>query len=331
VTPGRTARRGLAPLIAALGLLHAAGWGLFAYYSLHYQALAGLGLTAYLFGVRHAFDADHIAAIDNTTRKLLQEGKRETGIGFFFSLGHSTIVLLLTVILALATRSVNAQLPLLQEYGGYVGSGASATFLWLIGTLNLLVLLDLLHMRRQVQRGARPDHPLDATLRRRGAMSRIFGRCFRLIDHGWQMYPLGMLFGLGLDTATEIGLLALAAGIATRAVPFLAILSLPLLFAAGMSLMDTLDGLCMSRAYEWAFQNPLRRVNYNVTVTGASVVVAFAVGAVELLQLWRPLGALDPATAGYGIVALFGCIWVMSFLLWKTRRPAGDPHPPLDI
>jgi nickel/cobalt transporter (NiCoT) family protein len=329
VSAGRAARRRLLPLVAVLGLLHAVGWGLFAYYSPHYEALAGLGLTAYLFGLRHAFDADHIAAIDNTTRKLLQDGKCESGVGLYFSLGHSTVVFVLTVVLALGTRSVNARLPLLQDYGGYVGSGVSGTFLWLIGTLNLLVLLDLFHVRRQMRQGGRREHAMEATLRRRGGMSRILGRCFRLLDHAWQMYPLGMLFGLGFDTATEVGLLALAAGAATHTVPFLAILSLPLLFAAGMSLMDTLDGLCMARAYAWTLHNPRQRVTYNLTVTGASVVIAFAVGAVELVHVWRPPGAPHPATAGYGIVVLFGFIWVSSFLLWKMRRAAG--HDTLEI
>src|SRR4249920_1348476 len=311
---------------AAVLALHVVGWGLFLYYSGHYRPLVGLGLTAYLFGLRHAFDADHIAAIDNTTRKLLAEGKRPVGAGFFFSLGHSTIVFTLVMALSLGARTVNSGIPALHEYGGYIGASVSGTFLWIIGILNLIVLVDILRIFRQMKTGTYDGERLEQRLHERGLMGRFFGRFFRLIDHSWQMYPLGLLFGLGFDTATEVGLLALAAGVATHAVPILAIL-----FAAGMSLMDTLDGAFMSQAYGWAFSNPIRKIYYNITVTMLSVVVALVIGTVELLQVfvtkfglsgggWDTLGNLDFETLGYGIVALFVLMWAASVAIWKLRR-----------
>jgi len=316
---------------AAVLALHVVGWGLFLYYSGHYRPLVGLGLTAYLFGLRHAFDADHIAAIDNTTRKLLGEGRRPVGVGFFFSLGHSTIVFSLAVGLALAARTVNSDIPAFQEYGGYIGASVSGTFLWIIGILNLLVLVDILRIFRQMKSGTYDRERLEQRLLERGLMGRFFGRFFRLINHSWQMYPLGLLFGLGFDTATEVGLLALAAGVATHSVPVFAIISLPILFAAGMSLMDTLDGAFMSHAYGWAFSNPIRKIYYNITVTTLSVVVALAIGTVELLQVasqklalsgggWDTLNALNFETLGYGIVALFLLMWAGSVAIWKLRR-----------
>jgi high-affinity nickel-transport protein len=317
---------------AAVAALHIAGWGLFVYYSGRYPAMAGLGVLAYSFGLRHAFDADHIAAIDNTTRKLLQQGKRPLGVGFFFSLGHSTIVFSLAAGLAIAARTVKSQIPALQSYGGTIGAGVSGTFLWIIGVLNLIVLLDIVRIYSELKRGEYDQARLEERLQDRGFMNRFFlGRFFKLISKSWQMYPLGILFGLGFDTATEVGLLALAAGVASHAVPFLAVLSLPILFAAGMSLMDTADGAFMSQAYGWAFSNPIRKVYYNITVTSLSVTVALAVGSVELLQVfatkfgldsgfWGWLNALDFENLGYGIVGLFIVTWAGSVVIWKTRR-----------
>src|SRR3989440_10943753 len=225
--------RRLAGFGGGIVLLHVLGWGFFLYYSRHDPALAGLGTLAYTFGLRHAFDADHIAAIDNTTRKFLADGKRSLGVGFFFSLGHSTIVFSLAAALALAAKSVNSRLPGFHEYGSYVGAGVSGTFLWTIGVLNLLVLLDILRIFRDMRRGAYDEERLEQRLQDRGFMNRFFlGKLFRLVSHSWQMYPLGLLFGLGFDTATEVGLLAIAAGVATHHVPFFAVLSLPVLFAA---------------------------------------------------------------------------------------------------
>jgi nickel/cobalt transporter (NiCoT) family protein len=316
----------------AVAALHVAGWGLFLYYSHRFPALAGLGILAYTFGLRHAFDADHIAAIDNTTRKMLAEGKRPLGVGFFFSLGHSTVVFSLAAGLAVAASRVKSQLPGFQGYGSWIGAGVSGTFLWIIGILNLLVLLDIVRIYGELKRGHYDAELLEERLQDRGFMNRFFlGRFFRMISKSWHMYPLGLLFGLGFDTATEVGLLALAAGVASHAVPFLAVLSLPFLFAAGMSLMDTVDGAFMTQAYGWAFSNPIRKVYYNITVTSLSVAIALAVGSVELLQVvttqlgldngvWGWLNALDFENLGYAIVGLFFLTWAGSVAIWKTRR-----------
>jgi high-affinity nickel-transport protein len=316
----------------AVAALHVAGWGLFVYYSHRYPALAGLGVLAYSFGLRHAFDADHIAAIDNTTRKMLSQGRRPLGVGFFFSLGHSTIVFGLCTGLVVAARSLRTHFASFQSYGGTIGASVSGTFLWIIGVLNLIVLLDIVRIYRGLKRGEYDEARLEERLQDRGFMNRFFlGGFFARIDESWQMYPLGILFGLGFDTATEVGLLAVAAGVASHAVPFLAVLSLPILFAAGMSLMDTADGAFMSQAYGWAFSNPLRKVYYNITVTSLSVTVALAIGTVELLQVlsarfgldsgfWSWLNALDFENLGYGIVGLFVLTWAGSVVLWKARR-----------
>ncbi len=312
--------------------LHLLGWGLFLYFARSNPALAGLGSLAYTFGLRHAFDADHIAAIDNTTRKLLQDGKRSMGVGFFFSLGHSTIVFSLAAGLAVAAKTVNSKIPGFQDIGGYIGASVSGTFLIVIGLINLVVLLDILGVFRQMKRGVYNEQKLEEALQSQGLMSRFFlKRVGDRIDASWKMYPLGILFGLGFDTATEIGLLAIAAGVATHNVPFLAIISLPLIFAAGMSLMDTADGAFMSQAYGWAFSNPIRKVYYNITVTSLSVAVALIIGTIELLQVlaakfslsggfWAFLDNLDFGNIGYVVVALFVVTWAFSVILWKTRR-----------
>jgi high-affinity nickel-transport protein len=316
----------------AVVFLHVLGWGLFLYYARTNPALAGLGTLAYTFGLRHAFDADHIAAIDNTTRKLLQDGKRPLGTGFFFSLGHSTVVLTLATGLAVATATVNSRIPSFQDYGGYIGASVSGVFLLLIGLLNLFVLLDVLGVYRRMKRGHYDEQRLEDALASQGLMSRFFlRRVGDRVDSSWKMYPLGVLFGLGFDTATEIGLLAIAAGVATHHVPFLAIVSLPIVFAAGMSLMDTADGAFMSHAYGWAFSNPIRKVYYNITVTTLSVAVALVIGTIELLQVlatrlsldsgfWSFLGALDFGRIGYLVVGLFVVTWASSVVLWKARR-----------
>ena len=315
-----------------VALLHLLGWGLFLYYARHNPALAGLGTLAYTFGLRHAFDADHIAAIDNTTRKFLQQGKRSMGVGFFFSLGHSTIVFSLAAGLAVAAKTVDSKIPGFQNVGGYVGASVSGTFLLVIGVLNLVVLLDILGVFRQMKSGRYDEQKLEEALQNQGLMSRfLLRRLGDRIDESWKMYPLGVLFGLGFDTASEIGLLAIAAGVATHHVPLLAIISLPLIFAAGMSLMDTADGAFMSQAYGWAFSNPLRKVYYNITVTGLSVAVALVIGTIELLQVtaakfslsggfWAFLDTLDFGTIGYCVVGLFAATWASSAILWKIRR-----------
>jgi high-affinity nickel-transport protein len=319
-------------LFGFVGLLHLLGWGLFLLYAPRFPAMAGLGALAYGLGLRHAFDADHISAIDDTTRYLLQTGKRPLAVGFFFSLGHSTIVLLMTVALVFATKTIRSATPYLHSYGSVIGATVSGLFLWLIGILNLLVLLDILHIWRQMKLGTYHQERLEELLAQRGLMRRVLGgRLQNLINHSWQMYPVGMLFGLGFDTASEIGLLALAAGVASRAMPTPAVMSLAILFAAGMSLMDTADGVFMVKAYRWAFSSPLRKIYYNITTTSLSVAIALLIGTIELLQVlaiqlnlhgpfFSALAALNFESLGYAIVALFVIGWVLSVSLWKLRR-----------
>lgn len=311
--------RRLGVLAAAVGGLHVAGWTLFVWYARTSPTLAGLGMLAYTFGLRHAFDADHIAAIDNTARRLLQNGRRSTGVGFFFSIGHSTIVLGLTAALAIGTRSVGAKLPALQSYGGTIGTTVSGVFLLVIGLLNFAVLLDIVGVFRALRRGRYDERAVEKRLLEQGFMSRmLLRRLGDRIDASWKMAPLGALFGLGFDTASEVALLAIAAGVATHDVPFLAVLSLPLLFAAGMSLMDTIDGAFMSRAYGWAFASPVRKVYYNLTVTSLSVLVAFLIGGAELARVLVNHGP-NLGSLGYVVVALFAATWVVSALVWKVR------------
>jgi high-affinity nickel-transport protein len=323
--------RQLAALCAAVGFLHLLGWGLYLQFAKTYPQLAGLGLVAYLFGLRHAFDADHIAAVDDTVRLLQQGGRRPLSVGFFFSLGHSTVVLSLAVAIAVATAAVKVRLPFLQTLGATVGAGVSGTFLWFIGILNLLVLLDILKIWRQSKSGTHSHAHLDELLQKRGLMNRLFGARIRRFTRPWQMYPLGILFGLGFDTASEIGLLAMTAGASGGNLPLPAVLCLPILFAAGMTLMDTSDGILMCKAYDWAFINPLRKIFYNITTTALSAAVALFIGSIELLQLLigalglrgrilDGVAALDFGRLGYLVVALFLLVWGLSVALWKFGR-----------
>ena len=313
--------RRLSAFGGAVAALHLAGWGLLAYYARSSPALVGLGTLAYTFGLRHAFDADHIAAIDNTTRKFLADGKRPLGVGFFFSLGHSSVVFVLAAGLGAATSTVRARIPSFRHWGGTLGTGVSGAFLLAIGVLNLLVLVDVIGIFREMRRGDLDDERLEARLLDRGLMSRgVLKRLGDRIHASWQMFPLGVLFGLGFDTASEVGLLALSAGAAGRHVPFGAVLALPLLFAAGMSLLDTADGAFMVHAYGWAFSNPVRKVYYNITVTALSVTVALGIGGAELLQLVVHAAWLDVSRLGYAIVGLFFLTWAVSAVVWRTRR-----------
>ena len=334
--------RRLAGFYGFIVVLHVAGWGLYLHYAAGHPALVGLGLAAYLFGLRHAFDADHIAAVDDTVRYLLQKGRNPLGVGFYFSLGHSTIVLLLSVAIAMAAVTVREYLPALKDVGSLVGAGVSGLFLWLIGILNLLVLLDILKVWQQAKSGTHSHAHLEELLQRRGLINRLFGRRLKkLMDRSWHMYPLGLLFGLGFETASEVGLLAMTGGAAAGNLPIGAILSLPLLFAAGMCVMDTTDGVLMAKAYDWAFLNPLRKIFYNIATTSLSVAVALLIGTVELLQVFvRVLDVHGPVadvlrdfdfgSLGYFIVGLFLFGWIASVMLWKfgrleQRRDAG-PH-----
>src|SRR5216110_3283633 len=332
----RGERRRLAGFFGSVGFLHIAGWGLLLIYGASHPGFLALGGLAYTFGLRHAFDADHIAAIDNTTRKLLQTGKKPVGVGFFFSLGHSTVVFLIAVALGLAVKSIvqgvvgaNGEL---RNIGGAVGTLVSGAFLVLIGVVNLVILIDIVRVYRRMRRGQYDRESLDNELMTGGVMTRLFGRLFRVIEHSWQMYPIGFLFGLGFDTASEIALLAISAGAAAQGLPFTAVISLPLIFAAGMSLMDTADGAFMAKAYSWAFTSPMRKVFYNMTMTSLSVAVAFFVGGVELTQVL--IQALDLrggvfgaiarfdvlGHAGYFVVAAFVMAWAVAFIVYKARR-----------
>ena len=310
-----------------------AAWVILIVLSHRYGFLFPLGALAYVFGLRHAADADHIAAIDNTTRKLMNDGQRPLGIGLFFSLGHSTIVFLLVAGLAFATQAVKSGLPHLELMGGILGTVISAAFLYLIAILNLVILRDIYRAFQEVRRirlTKEKIQELEEILLRRGLMNRLLGRAYRSIRSSWQMYPVGVLFGLGFDTASEVALLGLSAFAAGRNLPMSAILILPLMFAAGMSLIDTLDGVLMQYAYGWAFLNPVRKIFYNLSVTTVSVVVALGVGSVEWLQVignelalkgyfWNSLQALNFATLGYFIIALLLASWVASIVIYRLK------------
>ena len=322
----------LAALYGFIGVLHLMGWGLYLHYAGRYPQLVGLGFVAYMFGLRHAFDADHIAAVDDTVRFMLQKGKKPLGVGFFFSLGHSTVVLALAVGIAFAATAVKTEIPQLKSMGAIIGAGVSGTFLWIIGILNLLVLLDILKIWRTAKTGAHSHAHLEALLQKRGLLNRLFGgRLQQLMNHSWQMYPLGLLFGLGFDTASEVGLLAMTAGASAGNLPVPAVLCLPTLFAAGMTVMDTTDGVLMSKAYDWAFLNPLRKIFYNITTTGLSVAVALLIGTIELVQVligmldlrgpvFDFLAQLNFGVLGYAIVGMFLLAWGLSVGVWKFGR-----------
>ncbi|RKE18479.1 HoxN/HupN/NixA family nickel/cobalt transporter [Streptomyces sp. TLI_171] len=296
---------------------------------------AGMGLTAYTLGMRHAFDADHIAAIDNTTRKLMGQGKRPLSVGFWFSLGHSSIVFGLCALLAFGIRSLAGQVEsdgsTLHQATGLIGVTVSGTFLVLIGLINLGAFNGILKVFRRMRQGDFDEAELERQLDRRGFMNRILGRVTRAVTKPWHMYPVGLLFGLGFDTATEVSLLVLAGGAAAFSLPWYALLVLPILFAAGMSLLDTIDGSFMNFAYEWAFSKPVRKIYYNLTVTGLSVVVALVIGVIELVGLLAEkleitggpvgwIGSLDLNLVGYVIVGLFVLTWAGAMAFWKFGR-----------
>jgi high-affinity nickel-transport protein len=297
--------------------------------------LFGTALLAYGLGLRHAVDADHIAAIDNVTRKLMQEGKRPIGAGFFFALGHSSVVIVAATAIALTAGGVQARFPGLIQSGGALGTAISASFLLAIAALNAAVLVGVYRLFRQTARGGdMGQQQLDALLGQRGFLARLFRRLFRLIARSWHMYPLGFLFGLGFDTASEIGLLGIAAGEAAKGLSVWSILVFPALFTAGMSLIDASNGVLMVGAYGWAFTDPARKLTYNLAVTGISVVVAVAIGGVEAIGLvadklglaggpWDIVSAAagEIGVFGYMIIALFVLTWLVSLLVYRLKAP----------
>ena len=309
---------------------NALAWALTLIASTRYPILLPTAFLAYSFGLRHAVDADHIAAIDNTTRKLMQDGARPVAVGLFFSLGHSTIVVLLSIAIAVSAAFVS-DVPTLQSIGGLIGTGVSAGFLLLIGVINLVVLLDVYRMFRQVSAGGSYDEQsLDDYLNNRGLLARVFRPALRLIRHSWHMYPLGVLFGLGFDTASEVALLGLAATSGASHVPIWYILLLPMVFAAGMSLVDTTDGVLMLGAYGWAYMKPIRKLYYNLNITLVSVIIAFVIGGIEALSvvgnelglhggIWAVADRLDFGLIGVAIVAVFVASWVGSTLFYRWK------------
>jgi high-affinity nickel-transport protein len=329
-------------MYAFIIFLHVLGFGLFFVYVVpgHYRAFGmGLSITAYTLGLRHAFDADHISAIDNTTRKVLGErqgtGKpRPFSFGFWFSLGHSTIVMVMGVGLIIAEKTVlpavTNQNSGLEMFGGIFGTIVSALFLFLIGGLNWVVLVGIMKVFRSMRRGTYDEAELEKQLQNRGFFARFFGKWMRIIDKEWQLYPVGVVFGLGFDTATEVLLLTTTAFLASEHVPWQAIIALPILFMAGMCIMDTTDGIFMNVAYGWAFFNPVRKVYYNLAMTGLSIFICFFIAAIEVLSLvpqelhvsanggfWGFINAFNLNTAGFVIVGVFILTWVAAVLIWK--------------
>ena len=344
-------REELPRLFGVLGtvvFLHILGWGLFAHFNSDPQyhqitdgsgalIYAGAGALAYGFGLRHAFDADHIVAIDDTTRIMLAKGKKPLGVGLFFSLGHSTVVLALSVGIAFAATKTTIFKDAFSSTGGTIGTSVSGFFLYLVGILNLIIMVGVVKAWKQAKSGKYSHEHLEQLLNDRSIMRRIFkGKFKKGFDHSYQLYPIGVLFGLGFDTATEVGLLALsataAAGTVGGVLPPLAIIALPIIFAAGMSMMDALDGIFMTKAYSWAFTSPLRKIYYNLTTTGLSVFVALGIGTLQWISVasdnfglaeiepFKTITSVDLSSIGYFIVLSFVLAFAVSILIWKIGK-----------
>jgi nickel/cobalt transporter (NiCoT) family protein len=335
-------RRSLWGMGCFILLLHVVGWGvLIGLVAPHGYAVggqlmgAGLGVTAYTLGMRHAFDADHIAAIDNTTRKLMGQHRRPLSVGFWFSLGHSSVVFVMVALVAFGVRALAAQLgdsqSGLQRATGLWGTAVSGTFLILIGLVNLAALIGILRVFKGMRSGEFDEAAFEEQLDRRGFLNRILGRVTRAVTKPWHMYPVGLLFGLGFDTVTEVGLLVVAGGAAAANLPWWAVLTLPILFAAGMSLLDTIDGSFMNFAYGWAFSKPIRKIYYNITITALSVAVALLIGGIEIVSILTErlgittgvlasIGSVDLNGVGYWIVGLFVGTWAIALAVWRFGR-----------
>ncbi|MBP2000055.1 high-affinity nickel-transport protein [Paenibacillus shirakamiensis] len=293
-----------------------------------HPSFVGMGIAAYAFGLRHAFDIDHIAAVDNTIRKLIAQKKDSRGVGFFFSLGHSTVVFLLAVLTAISVKFVAEYMPKMQKIGGIIGVTVSGVFLVFLAILNLMLFIQLWSMFRKMKEERVSESELEKMFEAKGFFTRYLGSFFKLVTKSWHIYPIGFLFGLGFDTATEISLLTMSAGAANNHFPVLGIIALPLLFAAGMSLFDTLDGMMMTQSYAWANDRPIRKVYYNMIVTAISVIAALAVGVVELAQIttdklhlsggfWDVIASIDFGNLGYFLVVAFLLIWGIAVFIWK--------------
>jgi len=327
-------RRKIFGIYLLLALVNVAVWTI-ALMTFHgFPLLIGTSVIAYSFGLRHAVDADHIAAIDNVTRKLMQEGKRHAGVGFFFSLGHSSVVILASVAIAFATTAIQKSFPQFRHVGGIIGTSVSAGFLFAIALANMVILKDVYRTFKEVRNGgAYSEQSLNDLLNQRGLLSRFFRPLYKLIRQSWHMYPLGFLFGLGFDTATEIGVLGITAAEATKGLSVWSILIFPALFTAGMSLVDTTDGVLMLAAYGWAYVKPLRKLFYNLTITFISVLVALLVGGIEAFSIigdklelrgwfWDFVSRLsgDFGTMGYFIIGIFIISWIASTIIYKIQR-----------
>jgi high-affinity nickel-transport protein len=309
-------------------------WALVAFHD--FPVLLGTAALAYSFGLRHAFDADHIAAIDNVTRKLMQEGRRPVAVGLFFSLGHSAIVVGLSVAIAVTATALQDRFDSFKSFGGVVGTLVSALFLFGIAIANVLVLISVYGAFQAVKNGGRfVEEDLNLALAKRGLLGRLFRRFFRMIERSWQMFPLGVLFGLGFDTATEVGLLGISAAEASQGLSIWSILVFPALFAAGMTLIDTTDSVLMLGAYGWAFVKPIRKLYYNLTITAVSVIIAVVVGGLETLNLigdqlgltdgggfWGAIGSLNDnfGVLGFAIIGLFIVAWLVSYVVYRANR-----------
>ena len=331
---GSNLRGKVAGIYVLLLIFNAAAWLWAVLAFRHYPLLLGTAFLAYSFGLRHAVDADHIAAIDNVTRKLMQEGKRPVAVGLMFSLGHSTVVVLGSLAIAATALMLQQHVDHFRNIGGLIGTLVSSVFLLGIALANLIILRSVCATFARVRRGEPyEDEDLDLLLANRGFLARIFRPVFAMIRRSWHMYPLGVLFGLGFDTATEIGLLGISAAEASRGLPLVSILVFPVLFAAGMSLIDTTDNVLMLGAYGWAYVKPIRKLYYNITITSVSVLVALIVGGIEALGLlgaqlhlqgsfWMMVGRLNDhfGVLGYCIIGIFVLSWIVSIAIYKVRR-----------